>query len=92
MAVFADDTRPNESSQLGGRAACRVVPGALQDHGAFPGDGVFPYFANFYRCAIGGAVRVGVRHATRVSHSGCVVGITGQSLLILRVLRARELR
>ena len=69
MAVFADDTRPNESSQLGGRAACRVVPGALQDHGAFPGDGVFPYFANFYRCAIGGAVRVGVRHAIGVSLS-----------------------
>src|SRR5215472_2824990 len=64
MAVFADDTRPNESGQLGGRAACRIVPGALQDRGAFPGDGVFPYLANFYRGAIRRAVRVGVRHAT----------------------------
>jgi hypothetical protein len=64
MAVFADDTRPRKSGQLGCRAACGFVPGALQDRGAFPGDGIFPYLANFCRGAIRRAVRVVVRYAT----------------------------
>src|SRR5262249_25381868 len=69
MPVFPHDTRPNESGQLGGRSARRIVPGTLQNRGAFPGHRVFPYLANFYRCAIRRAMRVGVRHATGVSHS-----------------------
>src|SRR5215469_4697783 len=64
MAVFSHDTRTDKRGQLGGGAACGIVPGALQDRGAFPGDGVFPYLANFYWCAIWRTVRVWVRHAT----------------------------
>src|SRR5678815_5326852 len=64
MAVFPHDTRADKCGQLGGRAACRVVPGTLQDRGAFTSDGVYPDLAHFYRCAIRGAVRVGVSHAT----------------------------
>jgi hypothetical protein len=63
MAVLSNDPRPNERGQLGGRAARRVVPGTLQDRGAFPGDGVLPDLPDSYRGAIRRAVRVGVRHA-----------------------------
>jgi hypothetical protein len=64
MAMFPHDTRPNERGQLGGRAARRIVPGTLQNRGAFPGDGVLPDLADFYRCAIRRAVLFGVRHGT----------------------------
>ncbi|MGH7614921.1 MAG: hypothetical protein ACREMW_12880 [Gemmatimonadales bacterium] len=60
MPVFSNDTRSNDSGQLGGCAAGRVVPRTLQDHGAFPGDWVLPDLADFYRSAIGRAVRVGM--------------------------------
>jgi hypothetical protein len=63
MTVFPNDACPNERSQLGGRAARRIVPRTLQDRGAFPGDGVLPDFADFYRCTIRRAVRAGVRYA-----------------------------
>jgi len=59
MAVFPHDTRADERGQLRGPAACRVVPGKLQDCGAFPGDGVLPDLAQLYRCAIRRAVLFG---------------------------------
>ena len=52
MSVFPHDTRPDERGQLGGRAARRIVPGALQDRSALPGDGVLPDLAELYRSAI----------------------------------------
>src|SRR5271167_50054 len=64
MAAFSHDTRADERSQLGSHAARRVVPGALQDRGAFPSDRVLPDLADFYRYAIRLAVRVGVTHAS----------------------------
>jgi hypothetical protein len=64
VEVFPHDTRAKQRGQFAGCAACRVVPRALQDRGAFSGDGVLPYLANFYRRAIRRAVRVGVRYAT----------------------------
>ena len=64
MEVFPHDTRANECSEFGGRAALRVVPGTLQDRGAFTGDGVYPNLADLYRGAIRRAVWVGVPHGT----------------------------
>jgi len=37
--VFPHHTRANECCQLAGHAASRVVPGTLQNHRAFPGNG-----------------------------------------------------
>jgi hypothetical protein len=70
--VFSHDTRANERSQLGSHAARSVVPGALQDRGAFPSDRVLPDLADFYRYAIRLAVRVGVTDASESRISGCV--------------------
>jgi hypothetical protein len=64
MEVFPHDTRANECSELGGRAALRVVPGTLQDRGAFTRDRVYPNLADLYRGAIRRAVWVGVPHGT----------------------------
>lgn len=71
MIVFPYHTRPDERSQLRGRAACRVVPGALENRGAFPSDGVLPDLTDLYRSEIRWAVGVGVRHATE-SH---IIGV-----------------
>src|SRR5438876_11413282 len=62
MAVFPHHTRANECCQLAGHAASRVVPGTLQDHQAFPCNGILPDLADFYGSAIRRAIRVGVRH------------------------------
>src|SRR6266403_2113334 len=48
MAVFPHHTRANECCQLAGHAASRVVPGTLQDHQAFPCNGILPDLADFY--------------------------------------------
>src|SRR6266576_6835485 len=40
MAVFPHHTRANEWCRLAGHAASRVVPGTLQDHRAFPCNGI----------------------------------------------------
>jgi tetratricopeptide (TPR) repeat protein len=39
------------------------LPGTLQDHRAFPCNGILPDLADFYGSAIRRAVRVGVRHS-----------------------------
>jgi len=57
-------TRADECGQLGSRAARRIVPGMLQDCGAFTGDGIPPNLSDLYWCAIRRAVRVGVCHVT----------------------------
>jgi hypothetical protein len=50
--VFPHHTRANECCQLAGHAASRVVLGTLQDHRAFPGNGILPDLADFYGSAI----------------------------------------
>src|SRR5262249_40107099 len=78
---------PTRRGQFGGRAACGVVPGKLQDRGLFPGDGVLPYFADLYRRAIRRGGRGGVlRHADLlccfVNYSlGVVFGKTKEAFL-----------
>src|SRR6266478_5201011 len=52
MAVFPHHTRANEWCRLAGHAASRVVPGTLQDHRAFPSNGILPDLADFYGSAI----------------------------------------
>jgi len=46
--VFPHHTRANECCQLAAHAASRVVPGMLQDHRAFPCNGILPDLADFY--------------------------------------------
>src|ERR1700687_3743471 len=57
MPVFSHHTRANECCQLAGHAASTVVPGTLQDHRAFPYNGILPDLADFYGSAIRRAVR-----------------------------------
>src|SRR2546423_15591496 len=45
------------------RATSRAVPRTLQDHRAFPSNGILPDLADFYGSAIRRAVRVGVRRS-----------------------------
>src|SRR5437667_10763601 len=70
MAVFPHHTRANECCQLAGHAASRVVPGTLQDHRAFPCNGILQDLAASYGSAIRRAVRVGVRHSRPSLASG----------------------
>jgi len=51
----------DERRELGRHAPAGMVPGALQDRRAFPGDGVLPNLPDFYRGAVRLAVRVGMR-------------------------------
>src|SRR4029450_7463925 len=60
MVVLADDPRPNERRQLGGRAALTVHVGKLEDRCTLTRDGVLPDLADLDRCEVWRAVRVGV--------------------------------
>jgi hypothetical protein len=60
MAVFPHHACADERRELGRHSPVGIIPGALQDRRAFPGDGVLPDLADFYRCAIRRPVRVGV--------------------------------
>lgn len=59
-----EDTRPNESGPFSGRAACAVIPVALQERGTFAGCGIFPCLGHFYRRAIRRAKRVAMQPAS----------------------------
>ena len=73
MAVLPNDTRAASRGHLGGHAARLVLPGKLNDRGAFAGYGVLPDLAHLYRCAVRRTVRLRVPHAsnsrTRLSNS-----------------------
>jgi hypothetical protein len=68
MVVLADDARPDERGQLGGRAALRVHVGKLEDRCTLTGDGVLPDLTDLDRCEVWRDVRVGMRHANDHYH------------------------
>jgi hypothetical protein len=69
MAVFTDNSRSHERSQLGGRSTLRIVPASLEDSDPFPVDRVFPDLAHPDWSAIGRGVRVWVPHANSFRRS-----------------------
>jgi hypothetical protein len=68
VEMLSDDARPDERSQLGGRAALGIRVGELEDLGSLTGHGVLPDLTDFDRCEVWRRVRVGMRHANDHYH------------------------
>ena len=69
MAVFTDDPRPHECSQLEDRATRWVVSGTFQDRQPFPVDRVFPDLSHPDWREIRRAIRVKAGHADNFRRS-----------------------
>src|ERR1700731_4258982 len=79
MAVFPHHTRANECGQLAGHADSRVVPGTLQDHRAFPCNGILQTSPTFMGLRSGAPFGSGCAIRAQVSHRGRLVGALPQS-------------
>ena len=64
MVVLSYDTSSYERRELGSHTTRLIVPGALQDRGAFSRDRVLPNLSDLYGCAVRRAVGLRVPHTT----------------------------